>query len=159
MTKAEFQQKINNILNANSGYGFEAYACLQNSRCVKFILEDKDNNSFKDVIADKIASCVSDIFLSDIELKQVADIHDNTNSFYEIVQNEDYSPFDFLESPEDSAFSDSEKSFLTGMAFKFSINNNFFWAYQQIYPVTIPQKKVHIYMLAKTIYIKNSQKN
>lgn len=149
MTKEELQQKISNIINAQSGFGFEAYACLQNSRCIKFILEDKDKNSFKDMIADKIASCVADVFLSDIDLKQVSDIHDNTNSLYEIAQDESYSPFNFLKTPEAGSFSDEEKPLLTGMAFKFNINNDVcFWAYQQIYPVTIPQRKKGTYLYA-----------
>lgn len=148
MNKEEVKQKISSIISAESGYGFETYACLQNSRCIRFILEDKDRNSFKDSIADKIASCILDNYLSDIDLKQVADIHDNTNSLYEIIQDENYSPFSFFGVPETGSFSDEEKQFLTGFAFKFNINNACFWAYQQVYPVTIPQRKKGTYLYA-----------
>lgn len=154
MTKEELQQKISSIIDADSGYGFEAYACLQNSRCKNFIIEDKDNESFKDAIADKIASCISDNFLSDIDLKQVEDIHDNTNSFFEIIQNDNYSPFYFIKTPEEGSFSDKEKPSLTGFAFKFNINDTYFWAYQQVYPVTIPQSKkgTFLYAINNDIY-------
>ena len=148
MTTEEFRQKISDFINSDLGYGFEVYACLHNSSCIRFILDDSGTDSFKDAIADKISSCISDSFLSDIELKQVTDVHDNTNSLFEIVQNENYCPFSFIETPEDGSFSDNEKQYLTGFAFKFNINNSCFWAYQQIYPVTIPQRKKGTFLYA-----------
>ena len=86
MTKEELIKKIRNITESYTGYGFEMYACLRtndNVECAPFTLDDKEGNSFKDALGDRMTNCISDMFLlSDMDLKQSDDIHDNTRTYY-----------------------------------------------------------------------------
>ena len=145
--------RIKEILESERICGFEMFACLKSDEglvCAKFNLEDKEKNSFKDSICEKITNYIYDHFLSDdFDLKQVDDIHDNTKSFFEIVQNDTYIPFGFKNNIRTNDYSDGDKSKLNGFLFKFNDNNGkFFWAYQQIYPVTIPKNKKGIFVFS-----------
>lgn len=147
-------QKIIEILEAETRCGFEMYACLKSDEglvCTKFNLEDKKGKSFKDFIREKIANCIYEKYLPDtVELKQVDDIHDNTNTLFEIIQSDIYKPFEFIDHIRDNSFSDDDKPQLQGFLFRFNVNNrNKLWTYQQIYPVTIPQKKNGVYVFFK----------
>ncbi len=162
MTKDELIIKIRDIIESDTGYGFEMYACLKvkdQIECAPFMLEDKDGNSFKDALGERISDCISDMFLSnDIDLKQSDDIHDNTKSYYEIVQNDIYNPFGFILSTRGKAYSDDEKENLFGFLFKYNVNQKSFLVYQQVYPVTIPKKKKGIFVYSSSNVYKEFSK-
>lgn len=153
MLKEEMTQIINDIIKSSSGYGFEVYACLTidgQIRYKQFILEDKDTDSFKDSVCKKITDYLSEKFLSEeYMLKPSYDISDNTNDLYEIVQDDNYAPFSFINSECDGIFSINEKHSLLGFLFKFILNEKCFWAYQQVYPMAIPQKKKSVLVYTK----------
>lgn len=152
MKKEEMFARIKEIIESEKVCGFEMFACLKSDEglvCAKFNLEDKEKNSFKDSVCEKITNCIYDRFLSDdIDLKQIDDIHDNTKSFFEIVQNDTYIPFGFKNNIRTDDYSDDDKSQLNGFLFKFNVGKKEFWAYQHIYPVTIPKKKKGIFVFS-----------
>lgn len=153
VTKDEYSLKIESIINSEKGFGFEAYACIKKGEKlegIKFIIEDKDDNSFKNAICDKITQCCKDKYLYEgFDLKQIDDLYDNTNSLFEIPQNETYSPFLFLNNLSDETFNDTDKPYLFGFIFRFNIGKKEFFAYQQVYPVTVPQKKKGTFLYSK----------
>lgn len=162
MTKEELIIKIRNIIDSDTGYGFEMYACLKvkdHIECAPFILEDKDGKSFKDALGERISECISDMFLSNnIDLKQSDDIHDNTKSYYEIVQDDTYNPFGFILSTREKAYCDDEKENLFGFLFKYNVNKKSFFVYQQVYPVTIPTKKKGVFVYSSSNVYKEFNK-
>ena len=162
MTKEEMNAKVSGIIEADAGYGFQMFACLKNEDgliCAPFILEDKDNNSFKDSIGERICDYINERFLSDnIDLKQADDINDNTKSLFEIIQNDTYKPFDFVLHPREESYRDDEKSLLFGFIFKYCLNNEYFFAYQQLYPVTVPKRKKGTFVYSKNHIYKEFNK-
>lgn len=162
MTKEEMNDKVRGIIEADAGYGFQMFACLKDEDglvCAPFILEDKDNNSFKDYIGKTICNCINERFLSDnIDLKQSDDINDNTKSLFEIIQDDNYKPFDFVLHPREESYSDEEKSLLFGFIFKYCLNNEYFFAYQQLYPVTVPKRKKGTFVYSKNHIYKEFNK-
>lgn len=153
MTKEIFIDMINKVLNAPTGFGFDVFACIKKDGVINlhsFILEDNNNGSFKDSICDKIKACIIDRYLCEnFILDQIDDIHDNRNVAYAIPQTEEYSPFGFIETITDCTFSDADKNDLYGFAFRYKVDENQFWAYQQVYPITLPHNKKGVYVFKK----------
>lgn len=163
MIKEELIKKISSIILSEHGFGFEVFACLKKdgelSYC-RFTLEDKDSNSFKDYIRDEISACISNKYLAEaFDLKQISDLHDNTHSLYEIAQNDNYSPFSFLNKEAVGYYKDINKPFLHGFLFKFILDDKKFVAYQQVYPVTIPQNKKGTFIYSQNNIYKEFKKD
>lgn len=157
MNTEEMKGKISEILDAESGYGFQSFVCVKSSDGLKslvFSLEDTDKSSFKDVVCSTISDCINKHYLTDeAELKSCDDIHDNTNSFYEVPQNAEYQPFAFLDSKCTVRFTDKDKPNLVGFLFYFNLGDSGFWAYQHVYPVRMPTKSNGFYaFFDKSVY-------
>ena len=142
MTTAEMQEKIKLIIEKE--FGVSTFAVLKEAEgfsLVKFILDDNLCKTVKDMFTE----IFQNQFLCDeAELDKAENIDDNRHVFYEILQNEDYNPFGFLSTYSDVTISYSEACLnqLMGFAFRFNVNDNYIWIYQQInYPQLINKSK------------------
>lgn len=153
MTVDSFKEKVASIVASDKGCGFNMYACLKKEgilSCSVFNLEDNGEYSFKDSLKEKIRSCVIERFLGEeTELKPSCDLSDNTNCFYEIVQNSDYMPFNFINENANRNFVDKDKQFIYGFVFVFNLGNREIYAYQHVYPITLPKRKGGVFMYSK----------
>lgn len=156
MNRDEFISKVNAIIDDTAGFGFNVFACVKTNeklQCYKFILEDRADDSFKDTVSKKILACLKEKYLSnDFLLASIDDISDNSRTAYSIEQTEGYFPFFFLKDNITDRFDESKKSSLYGFAFAFNANEEKIYAYQQVYPVTIPTNKKGIFV------VKNGEK-
>ena len=76
-----------------------------------------------------------DTFLEEgTKLEAVENIDNNQNVFYEISQNDEYRPFAFLDTfnTVTESYSEGNIDQLMGFLFRFNVNDNAFWLYQQI---------------------------
>lgn len=145
----EFENRILSIIDNVQGCGFEMYACIkENGELIykSFVMDD----DFKESIRQKIETCLRERFLDcESEIKPIVDLHDNTNSLYEILQDDTYHPFRFLRNERGGKFKDTDKSHLCGFVFKFNINSNSIWVYQQVYPIALPKKHKGLFMYSQ----------
>lgn len=150
MDKNSLQTNIREILTATSKYGFSIFACVKSGGTTvlkKFLLEDKENDSFKDEVGKIISELIIEKFCcEDFCLENIENIHDNKAIFYSIPQNETYNPFSFFEEQSDDVYKQEDKNDLIGFAFKYNVNTKSFFAFQQVYPVTVPKKKNGLYI-------------
>lgn len=142
MTVAEMQTTIRRIVDAE--YGLSAFAVLINDGALslrKFLLDDSLGDRTKTLLEDILRSRYMN---ESIELDSVENIDDNRKVYYEIVQDDEYYPFAFLDTYQTVTESYGEQAIdqLTGLAFRLNINETAIWLYQQIsYPQIIKRSK------------------
>lgn len=147
MTTAEMQEKIKLIIEKE--FGVSTFAVLKEEEgfsLVKFILDDNLCKTVKEMFVE----IFQNQFLCDeAELDKAENIDDNRHVFYEILQNEDYNPFGFLNTYSDVTISYSEACLnqLMGFAFRFNVNENYIWIYQQIYYPQLINKSRNVYAI------------
>ena len=96
MKKEDVQRKIKEI--SCEKHGLEVFACIkeQDRYCLKKI---KGTDKLRSRVLSKLEPTIASVFLAeDAEFESSDNIADNKNVLYEIVQNETYRPFSFLES-------------------------------------------------------------
>ncbi len=130
--------------------GFESYVKLKKDPHIKkIILTEGDPISLIDNFKIKVKNIIKDSIKSlyletDIEYSSISNIADNQNKFYSIPMDERYEPFSMVKIPVNdiSIFKMDERDDVEGYLFKFKINSGEeIWAYQHLYPMTIPNKK------------------
>lgn len=153
MKKEDVQRKIKEILCEK--HGLEVFACIkeQDRYCLKKI---KGTDKLRSRVLSKLEPTIASVFLAeDAEFESSDNIADNKNVLYEIVQNETYRPFSFLESFKSvsAEYNENDKENFFGFLFRINHNDKFFWIYQHIYTISrIDRSKNVLAILAKNTY-------
>lgn len=134
MSKDELRNTYNTLFQSELECGVNVYAFLQeeNNRVLKKIitLEDIDRR-IKEIIKDVIKNQYID---EEIEFEDIANIADDKKAIYMLLQSDEYRPFELINNNETSkSFSDDDIDKLMGFVFKFNINSNTMFVYQQVY--------------------------
>ena len=142
MNLVEMQNRIKTIVNEK--YGLQAFAVLNIEGILsmeKLLFNDDLNCKVKNMLT----KILRDNYLSETtELDSAENIEDNRKIFYEIVQNEDYRPFSFLDTYNSitNIYSDKNIDHIMGLVFRINVNNTAVWLYQQIvYPQLIKRSR------------------
>ncbi|CAI3654989.1 DUF4868 domain-containing protein [Clostridium neonatale] len=140
MSKQEFSNVINSIINQNISYGLKVFTCVkeENSDDIKvknFNMLDPLQDNIKNLIVDVIQQ---QYLAEDIEFDKITNIADNRKIIYELEQDDKYRPFAFLNNINlnEEYFSNDDTDKLIGFIFKFNLNSNNIFVYQQAYSGT-----------------------
>ena len=150
MTTDEMQDAITSIIDGE--YGLSVVAVLnrdENLSMVRFIPDDL----LKTRIGKALETTLRSGFLSEeAQVDSSDNIDDNKKIFYEIVQDEKYDPFSFLDTYDavTTSYCEQDVEYVFGFAFRLNIYNTGILLYQQVvYPQMIKRSK-HLYaMLSK----------
>ena len=130
-------------------YGFEIYVHMKEKPELKRVvlyegLPEKQEENFKKKVQKEIVSTIRRKYFSeDAEYELAENVADNQKKFYVIRQNAEYRPFEVLSHvpPEAERFLSKDIASADGLFFRFGRGERIIWAYQHIYPVSIPNKK------------------
>lgn len=153
MTKEDIQSQIKEFMCEK--HGIEVFACIkeQGYYCLK---KFKCTDKLRSKISNKLDSSIASVFLAeDVEIESSDNIADNKNVFYEVVQNEAYKPFSFLESFKSvsAEYNENDKDNLIGFLFRINHNDKFLWIYQHIYTMSrINRSKNILAVLSRNTY-------
>lgn len=148
MLKERIVERINYIFK-DSEYGFEVLVIMKNHELKRMVLYEGSpvksgkNTNFKEEIKSDIVNSISrDYLSSEAEYEFAEHIADNQNKYYVIEQNDEYRPFQILDTPIDSldTFSINDREDAKGLLFMFKRDDVKVWGYQHIYAVTVPNK-------------------
>lgn len=145
----EMKNEIQDIMFSEIEYGLTVFACIKDEENIalkKFLI----NDNLRDKLKSMIRTVVENKFLSDdFELDTVENIADNRQVFYEILQNENFGPFDSINNYQEviDAYSEKEQDLLMGLLFRVNLNDNDIWLYQHIYPVRMIKRSKSIYAM------------
>jgi len=95
-----------------------------------------------------------DTFLEEgTKLEAVENIDNNQNVFCEIPQNDEYRPFAFLDTfnTVTESYSEGNIDQLMGFLFRFNVNDNAFWLYQQIAYSQMIKRSKNLYQFYSAI--------
>ncbi len=101
-------------------------------------------HDFKLKVQNSIVKSIRDLFLDEeAEYAMAEEAGGNQNIFYIIKQNDDYKPFELLNTPEKQMgpFFMDDRDKADAILFRFRRGVHSIWAYQYILPATIPNKK------------------
>ena len=148
MQTDEMKSKIESIMFSEIPYGLTIFACINNGDHIllkKFLVNDdlrnKINNLLTPVIKDK--------FMSDeTELDSADNIADKRKVFYEIIQDDAYAPFGFVNEHENTdTYNEKDQNLLIGLLFKINLNDQAIWFYQHIYQVRMIKRSKSLYAM------------
>ena len=161
MLKQRITMAIKEILDIN--FGFDIYIVMKGTESLmkRFVLDEgnpNERNGFKERIRESIKESIQRKFLDEDSLYvDENDLANEQNCFYVIKQKEGYRPFSFINTPEEQLenFKFSDKDNADAILFKFTFQQNGeikqIWAYQKIWPVSIPNKqKKHFQLVTKS---------
>ena len=101
-------------------------------------------NDFKHKVQNSIVKSIRELYLDDeAEYAMAEQAGGNQNIFYIIKQDDDYKPFELLNTPEEQMgpFCMDARDKADAILFRFRRGLHSIWAYQYILPATIPNKK------------------
>ena len=148
MNKEELKENLGKIFVDEKPFGLEVYAVLkQNNNLImkKFLTTDELNARLSYLIKKVIEQ---NYLLDEIELEASDNISDNKkNCIYDILVTEAYDPFSVINDYKDTnlQYDEEDSKALMGFLFRMNFNDNHFWAYQQVYPVTMLKKRNSVY--------------
>ncbi|MCL2628411.1 MAG: DUF4868 domain-containing protein [Oscillospiraceae bacterium] len=149
MKPDKFREYVRDVLLGEKGCGFSVYCNVRNGEVTqlkRFNIQDSFRNEIENVIIDVIKSN----YLSEDVIYETADnMDDNSNALYLIEVSEQYNPFEFLFSIDNTSesFTENDKANLIGFAFCFSIDTKIVWAYQHVYPTSISRRAKGLFAL------------
>lgn len=150
MQVQDMKNKIESTMFSNAPYGIKVFACMSENESFivkKFLTNDELRDSVKEIIE----SVIKERFLSDsIELDSSDNIADNRKVLYEIIQDESYRPFSFLNSIDEitDCYSETDQGSLCGLLFRINLNDSqIIWAYQHIYQVRMIKRSKSLYAM------------
>lgn len=149
MTKDEMQNMIKSIITAKNKNGFEIFTCI---RCnIGYVLKKlRSTDSLRYSAEEKILSILEQKYLDEaVEYETSENIADNKKALYEVQQDNDYFPFEFLKDYRNvtETFKDTDRKSLIGFFFRINLNEDYFWAYQHIYSVARIDRSKHVFAL------------
>ena len=147
MNSIELQKYVKNIIKDNN-FGIEMFSLLHTEKGLfelkKFQINDALHNEVKKKLSEALAI---EILSEDFNLMSVENIDEKIKTHYEIIQNENYKPFVFLNDLcEDlEKYKEKEQPKLKGFCIKINRNDKFFWIYQHKYPTTLINRDISIF--------------
>lgn len=148
MVKDRITSAIRDFLDNDCG--FDAFVMMHGDQLIRKLNFYEGNpqrgtDNFKAEVFSNIKRTIESKFLApEAEYCMAEQLAGNRKKFYAIRHNEDYHPFYVITIPEDQIqpFSVREYGDAQGFLFRLSIGGSkMLWAYQHIWPVTIPNKK------------------
>ncbi|CAI3615506.1 DUF4868 domain-containing protein [Clostridium neonatale] len=140
MSKQEFSNVINSIINQNVSYGLKVFACVKEKNSDEIKVQ---NFNMLDPLQDNIKNFIVDVIeqqylAEDIEFDEITNIVDNRKIVYELKQDDEYRPFAFLNNINliEEYFSNDDTDKLIGFIFKLNLNSDNIFVYQQAYSGT-----------------------
>lgn len=147
MSQKLILDKIEAIINNSHGFGLELYVCVRKEEKTiikKFLITD----NLMDQLKTKVKETISKNYLGR-EVEDILDVADNKKVLYDVPRNEMYDPFSFLNTSTDISdqYDAKDKESMTGFVFRINFNNQQFWGYQQLYPMSMINKSKNIYAI------------
>lgn len=157
LNETDIKALINEINGSQGDYGFEIYAVLKSddglSQLRRIVFCETEQENVRLELKNEILHTIADDCL-EASFSPIENIANDQRCFYILEQNEDYQPFSFV-SPTEVTFKNSEIVNVTGILFRIAKNGESIWAYQHVWPMTIPNKsKKNI--IAKALHIDNT---
>ena len=148
MRKAELVELVNNIIGNNRKFGLEVYVCISTKDGIQ-IKKVLITDNLQKTLDEKIISILKEKYLNEIEIECASDLADNKNALYDFELSTEYDPFAFLNTWAncDEKFDAAIDTSISGFAFKFNFNDNYFWAYQHVYPMSVLKKSKNVYAM------------
>lgn len=149
MTKDEMQEYLRSIISGEAKNGIEIFVCLKIDS-VYSLKKLIATNQLLDSVDNKLINTLKEKHLSEeIEYDSSDNIADNKKSLYEVIQDNEYHPFLFLENYKNISekYSDNDRKALTGLFFRINLNDCFFWIYQHVYSVSKIDRSNHIFAI------------
>lgn len=154
MTSKELKEIIGGIIS-DGHFGIEMFAALNTDSHFQ-IKKFQMNDSLSKVVKEKISNVLkTDVLCDGFNLTPIEDIEDKLQTFYEVVQDNTYAPFKFLNVVLDEleTYREKEQKLLKGFCIKINRNNDCFWIYQHKYPTTLINRDSSIFaMLNGSVY-------
>lgn len=147
LAEDQIRSLLASLCNDQGHCGFEAYVVMKNDPKLKIMSLSEDTNhagkTFRDVLKEMIFSVISDSFLSPeagyIDGTRLAD---DQHKYLIINQSGAFTPFSFLNAPDDGAFFAIEDlSNACGLIFKIRKGTDTIWCYQHLWSIMVPNKK------------------
>lgn len=148
MTSTELKKTVNSVI-ADEYFGIEMFAVLNvdgHFKIKKFQINDSLNKDVKEKINNVLKS---DVLCDDFNLTPIQNIGEKLRTFYEIIQDHNYAPFNFLniDLVEIETYKEKEQKQLKGFCIKINRNNDYFWVYQHKYPTTLINRDNSIFAI------------
>ncbi|MEG0962277.1 MAG: DUF4868 domain-containing protein [Lachnospiraceae bacterium] len=136
-------------------FGFDVFIKMKNdeSAIKRFLFYEEQverEAGFKRRIQNSIVESIQTMFLTEsAEFTMVENIANNQDKFYIIQQDESYRPFEILSTPVEDInnFTMDESAEADAIVFRFRRGKSSFWAYQQIAPAAVPNKKKQNFLI------------
>lgn len=156
MNKEEIIQNINNMFT-NKEYIFDAYVLTKGEALLKKLILDEgnptiDSGNFKKSIQNSIEELIIDKFTNEnVDYSSAENIADNQKKFYIINQDSSYQPFSVVKETFEpiDRFKTQDIDKALGILFKYKRGDLCMWAYQHIYPTSIPSPKNKFWSIQK----------
>ncbi len=142
LNETDVKALVNEINQSQDEYGFEVYTVLKSnngqSQLRRIAFRETEQENVRLELKTEILHAIVDECL-DASFSPIENIANNQGGFYILEQNEDYKPFSFV-SPTAITFKSTEVANVTGILFRITKNGDSIWAYQHVWPMTIPNK-------------------
>lgn len=148
MTAVELKESIGGIIS-DEHFGIEMFAVLNvdsHFQIKKFQMNDTLSKTVKEKISTTLKN---DVLCDDFNLTPIQNIEEKAKTFYEIIQDDTYAPFNFLNMNLDKleTYKEKEQKQLKGFCIKINRNNDWFWVYQHKYPMTLINRDTFIFAI------------
>lgn len=146
MNKSELLQKINKVVGNGKKFGLEMFICLRTEEDTiikKFLITE----GLQTTLSNSIIKILEENYLSEgDEIESSINLADNKKVLYDFELSDEYNPFKYLDSWSEvrEQFDGSFETTVSGFAFKLNYNDDYFWTYQQMYPMSIAKKSNNI---------------
>jgi hypothetical protein len=154
----DIRTRIKNVLCGPQPSGFSIFCTVKEGgllKLKKFLVDD----ALSCYVREMIFTVIEEKFIADDAVyDDIENAVDDRNVIYVVEQTEQYAPFHFLQEPKvQEGFTEKEKDTLSGFIFKFNLNEDVIWAYQQVYSTSISKQKKGAYVILKDkIFTKTS---
>lgn len=149
MNTETMKSRINSIMFSGARFGLKIFACIKEEE--KILLKKfKTDDELRENVCEMLELVVGSKFVpDDIELDAADNIADKRKVLYEIVQDDQYSPFSFITEQEstEEVYTENDQGSLFGFMFRISKGDKFIWAYQHVYPVRIIKRSKSLYAM------------
>ena len=147
MIATEMQQRINDIISTGYKCGLTPFFCMKLEKGV-VKREIKVDDSLYALLYGLLFESIKKVILAeDVELDSSENIVDNRNVLYEIIQNDEYKPFAFLDECETDPDEKIDQDSIMGFAFRINCNSKYFWVYQHVYPAAMIKRSKSLYAI------------
>lgn len=149
MNTETMKSRINSIMFSGIRCGLKIFACIKEEDNI-LLKKIKTDDELRESVCDMLESVVESKFVSDeVELDAAENIADKRKVLYEIMQDDQYSPFSFIAEQESTkeVYTENDQGSLIGFMFRISKDDKFIWAYQHVYPVRMIKRSKSLYAM------------